>query len=172
MAKAPKPYTRLTRSAWGVGSYASLWLAADHLLLLRSSGYSEEYSRMQLRDIRAFFIVRTARRLWFGVFWGVVAVLPGVTLLNALSAGQRPVISIFFLSLIAGFLLWNFLLGPGCTVYIATGVQNAKLPALVRVRKARRVMGRIQPLIDAAQADLVPPLPVAAGEPGAAAPLT
>jgi hypothetical protein len=42
---------------------------------------------------------------------------------------------------------------------VLTGVQTAELPSLVRFKKARRILAQLQPLVAAAQADLVVPVP-------------
>ena len=154
MAKPPRPYTRLTRAAASVGSYKSLWLASDHLLLVTSTGYTEDYHRLQLREIKGFFIIASDRRLWWGVGWGTVAGVSAVAMIVTLAQRDTPVFSVTALILSSLVLLWNYLLGPVCRAYVVTGVQTAPLPSLVRRRKAVRVIGRIQPLIEAAQADL------------------
>lgn len=168
MAK-PRTYTRLTRRAASVASYQSLWLAADHLLIVTSTGYTESYQRLRLRDIKGFFVIDSDRRLYWGLPWGVTAVFSGVAMAIALSQEQTPIVSPIFLGLSLVALLWNHLLGPGCRAYVVTGVQTAPLPSLVRHGKTRKVLARLEPLIVAAQADLVSS-PVAAGTPAAAMP--
>jgi hypothetical protein len=51
-------------------------------------------------------------------------------------------------------LLLNNLLGPTCTCHLRTAVQTEELPSLSRVRRVRRVLNRIRPLIVAAQGQL------------------
>ena len=172
MASAAKIYTRLTRGSAGVGTYASLWLAADHLMLVRSTGYSENYARLDLRDLKGIFLTQTDRRLWWGIGWGVVAAWSGVVLALTLVNRQTPIFSAIFFVIGAGAFVWNHLLGAGCRAYVLTGVQTAELPALGRMKKARRVVAQLQPLIAAAPADLVvvpPPVVVTAAEPAASA---
>ena len=48
-------------------------------------------------------------------------------------------------------LLINNILGPTCDVYIRTAVQEVKVPALGRLRRARKTLDLIRPLIEAAQ---------------------
>ncbi len=158
MSAATPIYKRLTRSAAGLSTYSSLWLAADHLLIVKSTGYSESYSRIQFKDIKGVFLTRTARRLYWGFVWGM-PMLGGLLGVLTTGAGSFPVTSLVFLLLGLGAFVWNYLMGPGCKAYILTGVQTAPLPALVRLKKARRALQQIQPLIEAAQVDLVPPLP-------------
>jgi hypothetical protein len=155
MADQPKKlYTRLTRNASGLAMVSSLWLASDHLLLVRSTGYTENYSRLLLRDIKGFFTTKTERRLWWGLWWGVIALLSGIPMAVTLSRGEAPIASGIFFGLAAAMLVWNHLLGPGCRIYVVTGVQTLPVPSLVRVKKATVVLDRLQPLIEAAQTGL------------------
>ena len=154
MATAPKLYTRLTRNVAGLGAYSSLWLGNGHLMLVRSTGYTEDYSRVELRDIRAIFLLSSGRRKRGAAIWAAFATLGGAVGLFTLTNGGVPFISgpLFGVAVIA--LVWNHLLGPTCQAYVVTGVQTARLPSLVRTKKAHRVLGRLQPLIATAQADL------------------
>lgn len=161
MAKPEKMYTRLTRNASGVGSYSSLWLAADHLMIVKSTGYTESYARLLLRDVQAFFVVKTDRRMWWSLWWGAVALVSGIVAGVNYNNDDTPVVSAIIFSLGLALLIWNEVLGSSVRVMVVTGVQTIPLPALVRRKKARRVLGRLQPLIEAAQTDLrvVPPAP-------------
>jgi hypothetical protein len=159
MPKSPRIYTRLTRTAGSVGSYKSLWLAADHLLMVNSTGYNEEYARVQLRDIKGFFITDSGRRIWWSIFWGIVAFFSALFMGIALSEGETPVGSVILFTPAVIILVWNQLLGPSCKTYIVTGVQTAPLPSVVRRRKFRKILTRLEPLINAAQAGLVPAVP-------------
>jgi hypothetical protein len=156
MTASPKPYTRLTRNAAGVATYSSLWLGSDHLLIVTSTGYSERYARVLLRDICALFVARTDRRLYLGLVWGAMAGLGALAIAIRLQNGQAPTVSVAFLLLGAIGSIINALLGPGCRVYLVTGVQTTRLPAIVRAPRAHRVIARLQPVIQAAQADLAP----------------
>lgn len=161
MPKPPRTYTRLTRRSASVASYKSLWLAADHLLIVNSNGYTEEYQRLQFRDIKGLFLIGSDRRLYWGLPWGVIAAFSGVALANAMSNDEIPVFSGLFLGLSLIALVWNHLLGAGCRTFVVTGVQTAPLPSIVRRRKARKIFARLQPLIAAAQADMAASAPPA-----------
>src|ERR1700710_1578732 len=67
MAKEPKVYERLSRTHRKFGGYASLWLASDHILQVQSTGYSEQYQRFYLQDIKGVFITRSERRMVAGI---------------------------------------------------------------------------------------------------------
>jgi hypothetical protein len=172
MPKAPRIYERLTRPATSVGSYRSLWVAADHLLLVNSTGYSEDYQRIQFSDIKGFFVITSDRRLLWHVPWIVVALFGGVFLANTLFSGKQPYVSGTILALSLVLIAWNQLLGPTCTAFFVTGVQTAPLPSMVRLRKTRKVLARLQPLIAGLQAGLAapPPLPPAEMPPAEAPP--
>jgi hypothetical protein len=160
MPKTPHIYEQLTRPATSVGSYRTLWFAKDHLLLVNSSGYSEDYQRIQFSDIKGFFVIPSDRRLLWNVPWIIFALFSGIFLINTLYSGGEPVVSGTFLAFSLVFLAWNYLLGPSCLAYVVTGVQTAQLHSLVRRRKTRRVLARLQPLIAASQADMAPPPPL------------
>ena len=160
MADAPRVYTRLKRSPVSLGTYTSLWSAADHLMQVESNGYSENYARFHFADIQGFFIGPSNRRLNWNLFWGVVALFACLPLLAALARSERIGLSIVFLAVASVFLIWNNALGPSCRVYVVTRVQTAPLGALVRRRKAVKILGRLQPLIEDAQRSLVTPTTV------------
>jgi hypothetical protein len=170
MSTAPKTYTRLTRDTSGVGTYTSLWLAADHLMVVTASGVNESYARFDLRDVQGFFLTPTKRRMAWGLGWGAIAVTSLVVVLMSWGSRSGPIVSPIFLIVSLGALIWNHLLGEGCAVHIVTEVQTARLPPLIRMGKARKALARLQPLIEAAQADLVaPPAVTGAPEPPVAA---
>jgi hypothetical protein len=155
----PKPaplYTRLTKRSASVATYSSLWLAADHLLVVTSTGYTEEYRRLRLADIKGFFVTKSDWRLAWGIPWGIAVVFSAGGIANTLISGGTPLWSVLFFGLSLGVLAWNHLLGPGCSVFVVTGVQTVKLPSLYRRPKARKVLAKLEPLIAAAQADLAP----------------
>jgi hypothetical protein len=159
MPKPPRTYTRLTRRSASVATYQSLWLAADHLLVVTSTGYTEEYRRVRLGDIKGFFVTASGRRLYCGLPWGIAAVFSGGAMISTLVNRGTPLWSGIFLGLSLVALVWNYLLGPGCRAFVVTGVQTARLPSLYRRPKTRKVLGRLEPLIIAAQADLAPARP-------------
>jgi hypothetical protein len=155
MATSPRPYTRLTRAALSAGTYSSLWLGRDHLMIVKSNGYSQDYARVELRDIKGFFTTETERRGWWLTVWSIFGVIELMLVISNLISDEVPWISGSLLVVAVGLVQWNHALGAGCRVYVVTGVQTAVLHSLVRRRKAQSVLGRLRPLIEAAQADLV-----------------
>lgn len=163
---ADKQYRRLTwarRRQSGLVAFtyirSSLWLGADHLLGIDSNGYSESYKRFYFRDIQAVTIRLTRRRLiWNWVLglptifcvagWGYDLLLGGGPSLGGIITGG--VVTLLF----AVPLLINNLLGPTCACQLRTAVQTEELPSLCRLRKTRRILDRLRPLIAEAQGEL------------------
>ena len=158
---AEKEYLRLTRPrvrrkgflTIAVGSArSSLWLGKDHLLNIDATSYAEEYKRFYFRDIQAFTIQKTRRHeIWN---W-VLSVLLILCLAGVLSEATRPFMA-FLILIFAMSLLINNILGPTCAFYIRTAVQTEHVPSLNRIRRTRKVLDHIRPLIVAAQGQLTP----------------
>jgi hypothetical protein len=140
---------------------SSLWLGNDHLLSVDSTGYTEEYKRFYFRDIQVVTIRKTKRRVVWNWVLGtaIVLCLPGLA--TVLFSDARSEMGAFvmwgiFASLFAVPLLINNILGPTCACQLRTAVQIEELPSLCRVRRARKVLNRIRPLIAAVQGQLAP----------------
>ena len=155
----PKEYQRLPGSRFlALYGRHSLWKAADHVLFLANRGFTEEYRRFYFADIQTIYFRKTATgnivSLCLGAFvfllaawafrgwrfehweeWGVVTV--------------SIITAILFL-----FLLVNVMLGPTCKSYLRTAVQLQDLPSLTRVRRARKAIRILQPLIEGVQGAL------------------
>lgn len=154
-------YRRLTRSrvrstfSIAFRSRVSLWLGPDHLLSVDSSGFSETYKRFYFRDIQAFTVRQTKRR----AVWNAILVVPMVACLTGVLSEiaftpRNDVALIIWLICLAALLvpfLFNNIFGTACACYLRTAVQIEELPSLCRVRKARRILAKIRPLILEAQ---------------------
>jgi hypothetical protein len=153
---ASPEYQRLTRArsngmlAVAVVSRTSLWLGADHLLVVNTNGYTETYKRFYFRDIQAFILQRTAE----ATIMNIVLAIPFVLLVVAALVAQGTEMKIFLFAL-AGLLavlaLINVLRGRTCRCCLRTAVQLERLPPLNRVRRAQKVFSQLRPLIAAAQ---------------------
>ncbi len=135
-------------------------MGRDHLLAVYSSGYSEDYKRFYFRDIQAVILRKTSTGKTTNFIFGGLAVLPlAAALTHSLTDGFGDAISITWW-VIGGVvllpLLSNILTGPTCKCYMKTAVQTEELPSLRRLRRARKVLARIRPLIAEAQGELTP----------------
>src|SRR6476661_7859636 len=150
-------YIRLTRSRQNSSpaafstSSSSLWLGKDHLLVVESTGYSEKYRRFYFKDIQALAICRTKNGMVRWIILGVVAFFLGL-----LAFAVRDDAAGFWLSGGLAFVVTlvcvlDALPGPTASCSMRTAVHMEVLPSLDRVRRARKVLERLRPLIAGAQ---------------------
>jgi hypothetical protein len=140
---------------------SSLWLGNDHLLAIDSNGYSESYKRFYFQDIQAITTRLTQR--W--IIWNWVL---GPLLVFCLAGWSYDLLLVHNMDLagiIVGVactllfgvpLLINNLLGPTCACTLRTAVQTDQLPSLCRLRKTRRILDLLRPLVAQAQGQLAP----------------
>lgn len=130
-------YSKIPGIGTGRGSFqvalrARLYQGPDHLLIVYSTGYTEEYKRIFYRDIRYVEVKKSDRAIWYGLISG------SAMLLLILCALANPGATIPILIFGIPFLIWfviNLLLGSGCVCRINTNVQTLELPAPRRKRK-------------------------------------
>lgn len=152
---AENEYKRLTRSAarGSIGiSRASLWLGDDHLLCVDTTGYSEIYKRFYFRDIEAIVVRGTRTRGVWSIVWGLVSALFLIICLLAIDPVARGIFA-GLTGVCALVLVINLVQGPTCTCEIRTLVQTERLP-LSRIRKVRKFLDHVRPLIASAQGQL------------------
>ncbi|MEW6364849.1 MAG: hypothetical protein AB1714_09445 [Acidobacteriota bacterium] len=152
---AEKEYRRLPGVGRGMVRHTRLYLGRDHLLLVESAGYSEDYKRFYFQDIQAFVCRRTRRRSW----WSAVLTIPialGAAAIFASSEGALRVMWAVLGSPFVVALLVNLLRGPTCVTHVHTPVQIVKLASLGRLRRARKVIGRLQVVIESVQGAVDP----------------
>jgi hypothetical protein len=151
-------WPRVAQFSVFIASRSSLWLGDDHLLLVERTGYSEKYKRFFFRDIQAFTIRETKRRLVWNLVLGALLTISALIIWGASSDSSSVEGAIIAGSIVGAIfgipLVVNSLLGPTCACEIRTAVQTEKLFSLCRLRKTRKVMNRIRPLIIAAQGQL------------------
>ena len=163
MASEPPEYRCVSRSHFGLNGTASLWLGDDHLLQVTNQAGWEHYRRWFFRDIQALIARRNAARLILNFIVGLGGLFIGFGAILVLSAPSTTpaertgliivatimgVIAIVFLAVA----LANTLLGPSCTVYVQTPLGTQKLSALGRVAVFERIVERIRPHLETAQA--------------------
>src|SRR5579862_7080863 len=148
-------YQRLTGRKRTLVGFSQLWLAPDHLLLVRSTRFTEYYQRFSLADVQAIIVTELPDQVTLQV-----AVLAGVI---ASAAGFFSVASIFakvFMAAVAmlalAILAGNILLGPRARCHLQTAVSQEILSPVTRMRSAQRFLARLRPAIEAAQGSLAP----------------
>ncbi len=131
----------------------SAWLGRDHLLSVESKGFHERYRRFYFRDIQLVAIRGTSRRATLNwILAGSLLLFLLLTIASFRSGGRfLEVITLIADVFIATPLVINNILGPSCDVYVRTAVQEVRVPALGRLRSARKTLNLIRPLIETAQ---------------------
>ncbi len=143
-------YRRLTGRARSLGGFSQLWIASDHILLVRSTHFTEHYQRFALADIQAVVITEEPSRTPLQAALGATALLWMLAFLLVSSTFAKG----FFL-ISGGFaLLWvivDMARGPRCRCHLHTAVSRELLPPVARMRKARAFLTKLQPAIEAVQ---------------------
>jgi hypothetical protein len=152
MARIEKVYRRLPGRGMEALQHARLYRGPDHLLQVVSTGYSEIYKRFYFQDIQAIVIRKTHWGKFWTAIWAFFTALFGLPAfqLNGPWAIVMGSIAAFF----GFFLIGNIVLGATCACFIRTAVQTERLSPVTRVRTARRLLKRLQPLIEPLQGTL------------------
>lgn len=160
MARQERPYKRLPGMGTAVGGMfgrSTLWVAGDHLLAVRNYGYSEQYKRLHFANIQALAFHKTRTGTVITAVWGILdAILLSLIGIGTWQGWDSAGIwtLVVFAVFCAVFLVAGLIAGPTCKTYARTAVQLEELPSLGRVRNTMRVIARLRPLIEAAQAPL------------------
>ena len=144
-------YRRLPGRRRGFLQGASVWIAPDHLLLVKSMRFREEYKRYQLQDIQAIVIANRPRFhistraagiaiVWLIAFAALLRFPWGAPLLWTAAAALA--------------IAWVYVSAArSCTCRIYTAVSRDDLPSVYRTWLAKRFLRAIQPRITAVQGE-------------------
>src|ERR1017187_2430872 len=150
MAPNSETYRRLPGRRRGLGSSASLWMGSDHILLVKSAWFREEYKRFYLRDIQAIVVAPGARfyvstpMLVFALLW----LLPGFFIAFWPSA----IAIVWGVGTTAMAATWLAIsIASSCRCRIYTAVSKDDLPSLYRTWTARKFLRQVKPSIDRVQ---------------------
>jgi hypothetical protein len=148
-------YRRLPGRRRGITGNASLWMGSDHILLVRSSWFREEYKRFYLRDIQAIVVAPGPRfnvslpGLIFALLW----LLPGM----GAFFWPAGVVVVWALGALTMAVTWLAIsLASGCRTRLYTAVSQDDLPSLYRTWTARKFLNRVKPFIDQVQGVVAP----------------
>jgi hypothetical protein len=150
MAPVEEKYRRLPGRRRGVISGASLWMGSDHILLVKSAWFREEYKRFYLRDIQAI-VVASGPRFYFSM---PMLILAMVWLFSGLTMGAWPASFALGWGAVttAAVVVWLAIsIAAGCRCRLYTAVSRDDLPSLFRTWTARRFLRQVQPRIEQVQ---------------------
>lgn len=151
MARTPRLYEKLLGWRGSMGSRTSLWLAADHVLLVEANMMTERYQRVWLRDMQGFFVRPSREARW------ATGVGAGLVLLFGILAMALDVdvafIGFFWAMAVIGLagLLFGLFAARTHHFYAVTAVQRTEWPNVARRRHIRKLLKRLEPLVRAAQ---------------------
>jgi len=140
-----------------------LLLRDDHLLAVHSRFFVEAYRRFYFGDIQSIILYRTNVGRVLNIILGLTAAL---WLLLAFTTGDvaRAVFGVFFLLTLASLVV-NAAMGSTCRIMATTAVQRSRLPAVYRIRGARRLLDELTGLIEARQGTFTEQSPSAPAAP-------
>ncbi|HUB80409.1 MAG TPA: hypothetical protein VMB03_16510 [Bryobacteraceae bacterium] len=147
---AEEKYRRLPGRRRGIVSGASLWMGSDHILLVKSAWFREEYKRFYLRDIQAIVVAPGVRfyvsapMLAFAVAWLFSA--------SFLTFWPQAVAIGWTIATVVWIGAWLAVsLAGGCRCRLYTAVSRDELPSLFRTWTARRFLRQVEPRIEELQ---------------------
>ena len=155
MAKRPSIYRRLTRRKRRLLGYSQLWMAPDHILLVKSLRFTEQYQHFALADIQAIAVTELPDRTVLRVGAGVAAILWTLLVLTVNSRFSQG----FFLitgAVAIGMVILDFARGTRCRCHLYTAVTRELLTPVTRVSAARKFLAQVRPEIEAVQGVLAP----------------
>ncbi len=153
-------YRPLSRSRTTLLGSLSLWEGADHFVQIELLAFSETHKRFYFEDVRAFTIFRTRRGLWLHLLLGVFTVATAAIAFWTSAAGYSTGgvldwLAVLVPSCFALAWLVHLALGPTCACHVITPVQNARLGALARTRRARKVLAYLARRAETSQGGVV-----------------
>ena len=153
MAPAEEKYRRLAGRRRGVISGSSLWMGSDHILLVKTSWFREEYKRFYLRDIQAI-VVAPGARFYISVTMALVALcwLFSGFFMAVLPTSVSIGWIVFTTAMLAAWLGVSIAAGCRCRLY--TAVSKDDLPSIFRTWTARKFLRQVQPRIAQVQGTL------------------
>jgi hypothetical protein len=148
-------YLKLTGRRRGIFGFTQLWIAADHILLVTSSRFVEQYKRFAFADIQAIVITSGPDRF----LWQLVALTASVVWTLLVFAVSALFAKWFFGitgAIALGFSIADIARGPRCRCHLETAVSRELLPPVCRIRAAQKFLNRLRPAIESVQGALAP----------------
>ncbi len=130
---------------------SSVWLGSDHLLLVKSSRFREEYKRFYFRDIQAI-VFADARRYHISSRSFAIGAVLLIAMGIAAAGGRETAVWIIGSILLVLALLWAYVsTAQSCRCRIYTAVSSEELPSVYRARTAHRFLKAVEPHIHEVQ---------------------
>jgi len=143
-------YTKLTPAHRTIAGHTRLWLAPDHILLLISSRFAEDYKRFAFSDIQSIVVTELPSRL----VPQIIMILAALAWMSLWFAVDIPFFKRTFLVTGALALLWSIIdiaRGQRCRCFLRTRVSTELLAPVSRMNIARNFLRTVRPLIETVQ---------------------
>jgi hypothetical protein len=146
-------YRKLPGRRRGLLFGSSVWQGSDHLLLVKSSRFREEYRRFYFRDIQAIVTANawrihiSTRSLLIGMVWLCIMGVANST--EQTPFALRLIVNLGFLFLV---FVWAYQSAKcSCRCRIYTAVSSEELTSVYRTWTARHFLEAVEPLVAQAQ---------------------
>ena len=146
-------YTKLTPTKRYVLGYSQLWRAPDHILLLISSLFAEDYKRFAFADIQSIVVTESPSRMVAQVLM-ILAAIAWMCLWFAIDAAFFKWTFLITGALALIWPIFDIARGPRCRCYLHTRVSKEFLAPVSRMRIAHKFLATVRPLIESVQGSL------------------
>jgi hypothetical protein len=151
MAKIYQPIPGIGsgRGSLQVAVRTRVYQGPDHLLVVQSTGYTEEYKRIFYRDLQYVEVRGNQKRFWQAMISGTFVLLSALLIVLLMNL-KGSTVAAQILGLL--FLIWfavNLALGPTCDCFVRTSVQTLQIPAPRRMKKVPVLIGFLRAKIAA-----------------------
>jgi len=136
-------YRKLPGRRRGFIFSSSLWTGADHLLLVKSTRFQEQYKRFYFRDIQAVVVTKVPR-------WVISTPMVAVALMLLISVSivrvRVPALTDWLWLLLAVLTAgWIYIsAAQSCTCRLYTAVSREDLPSLYRMWTAHKALAELE----------------------------
>lgn len=154
MDPARIPYRKLPGRRRGFLFGSSVWLGPDHLLLVKSSRFREEYRRFYFRDIQAI-VSAEAVRLHISTRSALIGLAWLSVLTAANASGREPIQWVAWIGAALLVFAWMYCsVWGGCRCRIYTAVSSEELTSVYRRWTARRFVAAVEPHLTQVQGSI------------------
>jgi hypothetical protein len=143
-------YSRLTARKRTLFGYTQLWLGPNHLLLVKSTHFVEEYRRFAFQDIQAIIITGLPKRTVIQIASLIAAMIWTVGLFAVDSAVAKAAFVFTGLAALTVVVV-DIARGQRCRCHLQTAVSLELLAPVSRLSQANRLLAQLQPVIEAVQ---------------------
>ena len=144
------PYRKLPGQRRGFVHGSSTWMGADHILVVNSMRFREEYKRFHLGDVQGIAVAKaprfhiSTRALGIAVLW-LMALQTSKTLLPFGIHSLSPLLWAIAVLLVGAWVYVSAVCSCRCRIY--TAVSRDDLPSVYRTWTARKFLAAVEPKI-------------------------